>query len=70
MSQIISGYRERTRVKPGFTGWATVRASNLQDELALDLIYIENRNLKLTLLILCRTVALGFRNEPRRLQLQ
>jgi lipopolysaccharide/colanic/teichoic acid biosynthesis glycosyltransferase len=59
MAQIIPTYRERTRVKPGFTGWATVnRASNLHDELALDLFYIENRNLKLTLLILWRTLTL------------
>jgi lipopolysaccharide/colanic/teichoic acid biosynthesis glycosyltransferase len=59
MTRIIPRYRERTRVKPGFTGWATVnRASNLHDELALDLFYIENRNLKLTLLILWRTLTL------------
>jgi lipopolysaccharide/colanic/teichoic acid biosynthesis glycosyltransferase len=61
MSQIIPRYHERTRVKPGFTGWATVnRAINLHDELALDLFYIENRNLKLTLLILWRTWTLVF----------
>ena len=59
MTRIIPRYRERTRVKPGFTGWATInRAGNLHDELALDLFYIENRNLKLTLLILWRTLTL------------
>jgi len=54
-------YRTRTKVRPGVTSWAAVnRPRTLEDELVLDLFYIENRSLRLNLLILWRTLRLGF----------
>ena len=48
-------------------GWATVNRPNLHDELALDLFYIKNRNLKLTLLILWHRQK-GVANESDAIQ--
>lgn len=55
----IPGFIERLRVRPGLTGWAQVNGGYdlaPSEKLALDLFYIENRSIKLDMLILLRTV--------------
>jgi lipopolysaccharide/colanic/teichoic acid biosynthesis glycosyltransferase len=51
--------RRRLDVVPGLTGWSQVNGRNAMDwadKLALDVWYVENRSLRLDLLILARTV--------------
>jgi lipopolysaccharide/colanic/teichoic acid biosynthesis glycosyltransferase/glycosyltransferase involved in cell wall biosynthesis len=53
--------RARGKIKPGLTGWAQVNGNTLlsdADKLALDLWYIDHRNLWLDLDILCRTAGM------------
>lgn len=55
----IPGFIERLCVRPGLTGWAQVNGGyeiTPEEKLALDLYYIENRNPKLDLLILVKTL--------------
>ena len=64
ISRFIPRYSERTRVKPGISGWSAVNfraGASIEEELALDLFYVENHSWKLDLLILVRTpmMALG-----------
>lgn len=57
MSKLVPSYCERVKVRPGMTGWAQVNgAFDAHKELARDLYYIENRSLKLDVIILFRTV--------------
>ena len=67
-AELIDGYLRRHRVKPGITGWgqvngwrgetATVEA--MLERVKHDLFYIENWSLRFDLLILLRTVVVGF----------
>ena len=60
----IHGYMSRHRVKPGITGWAQVNGlrgetpelSDMQNRLAYDLEYINNRSILLDIRILIKTV--------------
>lgn len=56
----------RHEVKPGITGWAQVNGRNAiswEQKFALDVWYVENRNLWLDLKILFMTVAKAVRRE-------
>jgi lipopolysaccharide/colanic/teichoic acid biosynthesis glycosyltransferase len=49
----------RHNIRPGVTGWAQINGRNAiswDEKLALDVWYVENRNLKLDFFILLRTV--------------
>jgi Undecaprenyl-phosphate glucose phosphotransferase len=67
-AEIIDGYLRRHRVKPGITGWAQVNGLRgetstveaMHERVKHDLYYIENWSLRLDLLILLRTLAVGF----------
>ena len=60
LSQLIPNYRERANVRPGITGWAQVhRCVSWDEEIAYDLYYVNNRSLKLDLIIMWRTMARG-----------
>jgi lipopolysaccharide/colanic/teichoic acid biosynthesis glycosyltransferase len=58
-------------MKPGITGWAQVNGSRgevratkaLRQRVALDCHYIENWSVRTDAKILCRTVALIFRDQ-------
>ena len=58
----IPHFRERTRVKPGITGWAQVNhpygasVEDAREKLAYDLYYLRHRSLMLDLRILLATV--------------
>ena len=58
----IPHFRERTRVKPGITGWAQVNypygasVEDAREKLAYDLYYLRHRSLALDLRILLATV--------------
>lgn len=62
--KIINGYALRSRVKPGITGWAQVHGLRgetstieaIQRRVDFDNEYIANRNLRLDVFILVRTV--------------
>lgn len=60
--EVISGYRDRHRVRPGITGLAQARigyaegVSATRHKARADLVYICNMNLKLDLMILGQTV--------------
>jgi len=62
LEPILPGYAERSRVKPGLTGWAQVNypyGASVEDaraKLSYDLYYVRNRSLLLDLLILLATV--------------
>lgn len=65
----IPGFIERLSVRPGLTGWAQVNGGyeiTPQEKLALDLYYIENRNPKLDLLILVKTLQVVFTGHGAR----
>ena len=67
-AETIDGYLRRHRVKPGITGWAQVNGLRgetasieaMHDRLKHDLYYIENWSLRFDLLILLRTLIVGF----------
>ncbi|WDU82059.1 exopolysaccharide biosynthesis polyprenyl glycosylphosphotransferase [Caloramator sp. Dgby_cultured_2] len=57
--QEIPGFINRLKVKPGLTGWAQVNGGyemTPAEKLEYDLYYIENRCLKLDLLIILKTI--------------
>ena len=62
--KVVDGYALRSRVKPGITGWAQIHGLRggistteaIQRRVDLDNEYIANRNLRLDILILVRTV--------------
>lgn len=62
LEQVLPGYAERARVKPGLTGWAQVNypyGASVEDaraKLSYDLYYVKHRSLLLDLLILFATV--------------
>jgi exopolysaccharide biosynthesis polyprenyl glycosylphosphotransferase len=65
----IPGFIERLCVRPGLTGWAQVNGGyeiTPEEKLALDLYYIENRNPKLDLLILVKTLQVVFTGHGAR----
>ena len=65
----IQGFIERLCVRPGLTGWAQVNGGyeiTPEEKLALDLYYIENRNPKLDLLILVKTLQVVFTGHGAR----
>jgi exopolysaccharide biosynthesis polyprenyl glycosylphosphotransferase len=62
LERVLPFYAERTRVKPGLTGWAQVNypyGASVEDaraKLSYDLYYVHHRSLLLDLLILLATV--------------
>ena len=62
LERVLPSYSERSRVKPGLTGWAQVNypyGASVEDaraKLSYDLYYVRNRSLLLDLLILLATV--------------
>src|SRR5229473_3225304 len=62
LMELIPGYNKRLSIKPGITGWAQMNyrfSGSLEDErrkLECDLYYIKNRNLKLDVSILFRSL--------------
>jgi lipopolysaccharide/colanic/teichoic acid biosynthesis glycosyltransferase len=63
----------RCAVRPGLTGWAQVNGNSLlddDDKIALDLWYIENRSLRIDLVILARTIGVALRGERFNLRLK
>jgi len=67
-AEIIDDYLRRHRVKPGITGWAqvngwrgeTANVEAMHERVKHDLYYIENWSLRFDLLILLRTLIVGF----------
>src|SRR6266851_1339117 len=67
-AQAIDGYLGRHRVKPGITGWAqvngwrgeTATVEVMHERVKHDLYYIENWSARFDLLILLRTLMVGF----------
>jgi len=67
-AQAIDGYLGRHRVKPGITGWAQVNGLRgetatvevMHERVKHDLYYIENWSARFDLLILLRTLMVGF----------
>ena len=58
-SKEIPGFTERLLVKPGLTGWAQVNGGyeiTPEEKLKLDLYYIENKCLKIEILIIWKTI--------------
>ncbi len=72
LSAVIPGYCERTRVKPGLTGWAQVNfpyGASVEDaraKLSYDLYYVKHRTFFLDLLILMATVRVVLFQEGAR----
>jgi exopolysaccharide biosynthesis polyprenyl glycosylphosphotransferase len=62
LERVIPGYRHRSLVKPGLTGWAQVcypygaSVEDARQKLSYDLYYVKHRNLAFDLLILLSTV--------------
>ena len=56
----------RHDVRPGLTGWAQVNGRNAlswEDKFRLDVEYVDNRNFRLDLLILLKTVGVAFKRS-------
>ena len=72
LCEVIPSYSERSRVKPGLTGWAQVNfpyGASVEDaraKLSYDLYYVKNRTLVLDLLILLSTVRVILLQEGAR----
>lgn len=59
---------ERSRARPGLTGWAQVSGNTLLSEdekIALDLWYLDHRTLALDVVVVLRTLAIPFIGERR-----
>jgi lipopolysaccharide/colanic/teichoic acid biosynthesis glycosyltransferase len=60
-SDVIPGYTDRTRMRPGLTGWAQVHGlhgdTSISDRVRFDNSYIEHWSPWLDVVILFRTVA-------------
>jgi len=68
-NEIIPGFINRLQVKPGLTGWAQVNGGydiSPKEKLELDMYYIENRSLRLDLLIIIKTIKVIFTGEGAR----
>ena len=72
LASAIPFYHERSRVKPGLTGWAQVNypyGASVEDaraKLSYDLYYVKNRSLLLDILILLSTVRVVLFQEGSR----
>lgn len=72
LAELIPYYRERSRVKPGLTGWAQVNypyGASVEDaraKLSYDLFYVQNRGVLLDLSILIATVRVILFQEGAR----
>ena len=72
LSEVIPSYSERSRVKPGLTGWAQVNfpyGASVEDaraKLSYDLYYVKNRTMLLDFLILLSTVRVILLQEGAR----
>ena len=72
LSQVIPFYEERSRVKPGLTGWAQVNypyGASVEDaraKLSYDLYYVKNRTILLDMLILLSTIRVILFQEGAR----
>lgn len=72
LSEAIPWYRERSRVKPGLTGWAQVNypygasVADARAKLSYDLYYVKNRSALLDILILFSTVRVILFQEGAR----
>ena len=72
LAEVIPHYRERSRVKPGVTGWAQVNypyGASIEDarmKLSYDLYYVRNRSLLLDFLIIVATVRVILFQEGAR----
>lgn len=65
----IPGFINRLRVKPGLTGWAQVTGGyemTPREKLEADLYYIENRSVKLDLLIIFKTIKIVLTGDGAR----
>jgi len=65
----IPGFINRLQVKPGLTGWAQVNGGydlTPKEKLELDMYYIENRSVKLDMIILLKTVRVVLTGEGAR----
>ena len=66
--EVISDFSRRYKVKPGLTGWAQINGArgntftedDLRQRFAYDLDYIQNWSLWLDIVIIVRTIFLGF----------
>ena len=72
LSEVIPFYRERTRVKPGLTGWAQVNfpygasVEDARSKLSYDLYYVKHRSPLLDLAIMFATVRVILFQEGSR----
>ena len=72
LAKVIPHYHERSRVKPGLTGWAQVNypygasVDDARAKLSYDLYYVKNRTILLDLLILLSTVRVILLQEGAR----
>ena len=72
LSSVIPFYQERSRVKPGLTGWAQVNypyGASVEDaraKLSFDLYYVKNRTVLLDILILFATIRVILLQEGAR----
>jgi lipopolysaccharide/colanic/teichoic acid biosynthesis glycosyltransferase len=72
LCQVIPGFEERTRVKPGLTGWAQVNypyGASVEDaraKLSYDLYYVKHRSWLLDLRVLLATVRVVLLQEGAR----
>lgn len=65
----IPGFVNRLQVKPGITGWAQVNGGyelTPKDKWELDMYYIENKSIKLNLLIIFKTIKVVLTGEGAR----
>ncbi|MGI6486219.1 MAG: exopolysaccharide biosynthesis polyprenyl glycosylphosphotransferase [Tepidanaerobacteraceae bacterium] len=65
----IPGFINRLRVKPGITGWAQVNGGydlTAKEKYELDMYYIENKGLKLDLLIILKTIKVVLTGDGAR----
>lgn len=72
LTKVIPWYEERSRVKPGLTGWAQVNypyGASVEDaraKLSYDLYYVKNRSFFLDILILLSTIRVILLQEGAR----
>lgn len=69
LSSKIPGFTNRLKVKPGLTGWAQVNGGydiTSEEKYKLDMYYIENRCIKMDLLIILKTIKVIVTGEGAR----
>lgn len=65
----IPGFIDRLEVKPGLTGWAQVNGGydlSPSEKLELDMYYINNRSVKMDMIILLKTIKIIFTGHGAR----